>query len=81
MDEAKFRQLKRQADDARTTRDRAVGQLSAAMARLKEEFGCDTVAAAKKLLGKLEEETAAAETAYDEAVAEFKEAWDEHLQN
>ena len=79
IDEKQYRELKRKADSARQARDRAKGQLEATMTRLKDEFGCDTVAKAEKLATRLKKDAAKAEAAYDQAVAEFEEAWDDHL--
>jgi hypothetical protein len=81
VDEAKFRRLKEKAETARAARDKAAGQLEATMDRLKNEFQCQTVAAAKKKASELKREAAAAEKDYNKAVASFEEAWDEHLED
>jgi len=76
IDEKTFTALKRKVDNARSERDRAEGQLDAAMQRLEDEFGCKSLPAAKKKLATLEREATDAEAAYEEAVAAFKEEWD-----
>lgn len=81
IDEAKFKKLKRAAEEARQARDRAAGQLEAAMDRLKDEFGCDTVEEAQDLAKLLDAQAAEAEAAYDEAVEAFEEEWSEHLED
>ena len=81
IDERTFRQLKQRAQQARTARDNATGQLEAVMARLRDEFGCETLAAAEKKAVILTKEAALAETEFEGAVAEFEEEWHEHLAN
>mgnify|MGYP001565121621 CR=1 FL=1 len=75
IDEQKFKQLKKQADDARAAQDRAAGQLEATMERLKNEFDCATIEEAEKLLVKLNKEAAEAGAEYDEAVVTFEKEW------
>ena len=79
IDERKFRELKKQATDARAARDKAAGQLEAATERLESEFGCKTIAEAEKKLAQLEREAAKAEGAFDKAVAVFEGEWDDRL--
>lgn len=79
INEAEFKKRKKAADEARRTRDRAAGQLDAAMARLHDEFECETIEAAEALSGRLERKAAKAEKAYNTAVAEFEEEWGEQL--
>jgi len=79
VNEREFKELRRQAEEAKTTRDRAAGQLEAAMARLLDEFGCKTLEEAETLLTKLEAEAATAEADYETEVAKFKETWGGHL--
>lgn len=78
IDEAKYKSLKRRADEARQTRDKAAGQLEATMDRLQNEFGCDSVEAAQRKANQLNKEAAAAEKTYNKAVAAFEEAWGEY---
>lgn len=75
ISEREFANLREQAERARAAKHRAKGKLEAAMARLKEDYDCDTLEQAEALLATLEAEADAAETAYDLAVAKFKEDW------
>lgn len=75
IDEAKYKKLKKQAEEARSDRDRATGQLEAIMARLHDEYDCDTIEQAEKKLTKLTKAAKEAEAAYDSAVEEFEEQW------
>lgn len=81
IDEAEFRQRKRQAEQARQTRDKASGQLEAAMERLHTEFDCDTIEDAEKKASKFARDAARAEKEYDLAAKEFEEAWSEHAED
>ena len=79
VDEQEFKKLRRRAQAAQQARDKAEGQLEAAMERLHDEFGCDTVKAAEAMAKDLKREAEAAEAAYDEAAASFEEAWEAQL--
>jgi len=79
IDEQEFKRLKRRAMAARAARDKAAGQLEAAMERLESEFGCATIAAAEKEAARLEREAVKAEGVFNKAVATFEEEWDERL--
>ena len=61
------------------TRDKAAGQLEAAMERLEAEFGCKTIEEAEKKLTKMEREMAKAEEVFNKAVVAFEEKWDAQL--
>lgn len=52
----RFQQLKQRADSLRGERDQAVGALKELKKRLRKEFGCLTVADAKKELQQLDRE-------------------------
>lgn len=79
--EDEFRKLKRRADLAKQTRDKAEGQLEAAMDRLREEFGCKTVESAEEQLANLKAEAAEAERAYNKAVDAFEESWGDRTES
>lgn len=66
-----FEALKRRVDDATRRRDMAAGELAAAEARLLAEFGCKDIAAAKRLLAKLETEERGLAVEYADARAAF----------
>jgi len=81
IDEAKFKQLKKRATDAREARDKAAGQLEATMERLETEFGCTTIKAAEKKAAKLAKDADIAEGEYDAAVEAFEGEWNAHLED
>lgn len=76
IDEEKFRQLKRKAEEAQTAKDRATGQLQSVQKRLKDEFGCSSLKEAEAKAEKLDEEAKAAEEEFESAVQDFEEKWD-----
>ena len=79
IDEAEYRALKKKAEDAKTERDKAQGQLDAAMATLRDEFGCDTIEEAQEKMKKLEAEATKTEAAYETAKSKFETDWNERL--
>lgn len=79
VEEKEYKKLKKQADDAKTEHDRAAGQLEAAMSRLEEEFDCEDLVAAEKLLKKLDSEATKAEGKYEKAKTKFEEEWAERV--
>lgn len=79
IDEEEYRKLRKDAETARREHDEAVGQLNAAKEQLKTSFGCDTLEEAEVLLKKLRKEEKALGEAFEDAVAQFKEAWAERL--
>ena len=79
INEEKFRQLKRQAEEAQTARDKSSGQLEAAMKRLKDEFGCSSIKDAENKLKALTKEAEEAEEKYNNAVEAFEEKWDDRI--
>lgn len=81
IDKEKFDKLRAIAEKARTERDKAEGLLEAAKQRLKEEFGCKDLKAAKKLAAELDAEATDAEEAYETALAAFEEEWGDELDN
>jgi len=81
IDERAFKQLNQRAQQARTARDNATGQLEAVMTRLRDEFGCETLAAAEKKAAILTKDASLAEAEFEEAVTAFEEEWHEHLTN
>ena len=67
--------LKRKVEQAQQNADRADGALEQVTKRLKNEFGCPTLAAAKKKLKLLEKQEERALTEFENAVEEFEEEW------
>ena len=81
ISEKEYKRLKRMADEAKTESDRAQGQLDAAMATLKNEFGCSNMKQAEKVLEELNAEMEKAQEDYDKAKKKFEEEWSERLAN
>jgi hypothetical protein len=79
INEKEFKRLRRKAEAARVARDKAAGQLEAAMDRLQDEFGCNTVEAAEKKVAQHDREAKKAEASFEKAVAAFEEEWDDQL--
>jgi len=79
MDLKEYERLKTKVDRLQREADRAAGIRDEKMGRLKEEFGCKSLDAARKLLKTVEQETEEAEAGYAEALEEFKEKWGDKL--
>ena len=67
--------LVRKVEALRQRKAKADGALEQLLKRLKEEFGCKHLAAAKKRLEELEQEERDLFTAYKEAREEFDRKW------
>lgn len=79
IDLEKYQRLKRKADEAKTTHDRAVGALEEQTKSLKTDFEVDSLEAGETLHSKLLIEEQAAETEYNTALQEFESTWKEKL--
>jgi len=71
----KYLALKRRVESAQQKADQADGAQKEIMKQLKREFGCDTLAEAKKKLRQLEKQESVSKKAFDDALAEFEEKW------
>lgn len=76
IDEEKFRELKRKAEEAQTAKDRATGQLESVQKRLKDEFGCFSLKEAEAKATELDKEAKVAEEEFENAAKDFEEKWD-----
>lgn len=79
IDLDQYRRLKRQADDAKAEVDRAEGALSQLMKKLKEDFDCDTLDAAKSLLKQKTAERDEVEQKYNQELASFQKKWGDKI--
>lgn len=70
-----FEKLKMRVSDARRVADRAAGAAAELKKRLKTEFGCDDLAAAKSKLKKLERETAGLQKEFEIAARAFEKEY------
>jgi len=75
----KLLKMKARVSDAKEEKARAEGALTSAMQRLKTEFGCVTVAAAKKQQAKLETEIDTLTTEYENGIEQLEKdhEWDD----
>jgi hypothetical protein len=80
VNEAEYKRLKKQAEQAKADHDRAQGQLDSALERMAEEFGCTTLAEAKTLQAKLDKAEAKAAAHYEKACAAFEAEWGGRLE-
>ena len=70
-------ELKKKVDAMRRDADRAAGALDETMKRLKDEFGCDTIKAAKQKVWDLKRADAGAKDAFSLAFASIKKEFDD----
>ena len=71
--------LKSKIEKLKSNADRAEGALEQHMENLKEGFDCSSVKEAKALIKDMTEKQESVETAYDVALEEFKEKWEDKL--
>lgn len=75
IDIKRYQELKAAVDKAQRDHDRAEGALAQLMARLKADYGCDSIAEAEKELEVRRRKVVKDEKAYAEALAEFEREW------
>jgi len=73
-------QLKHAVEQLNQEKNRAEGRLEEAQKRIKEEFKVNTLAAAKKLLKKLETEEETARKEFEGELEAFNEEWADKLE-
>ena len=71
--------LKEKTEHLQREADKAAGVLESTMAKLKEDFDCDTLEEAEELLSKLDEEAGAAGVKYTKELKKFKDEFGELL--
>jgi len=71
--------LRKRVDAAKAKADRAAGALEKDLGRLKEDFECDSLEEAEKLLKKITKKEVGAKALYEEKKEAFEEEWGEHL--
>ena len=79
IDLKEYQKLKDKSEKAKADFSRAEGALSQQMKKLEEDFDCDSIEKAEKLLTKLEKEEKNAEKEYEKEFTTFKEKWEEKL--
>lgn len=75
MNEDQYRKLKREVEQAKAEAERAQGALEQLMRRLGEEFECEDLKEAKRLLMDLQEKKEKAERAFDKALKDYEFKW------
>jgi len=73
----RYQELQDSVNKKQQKLDRSKGALSQMEERLKNEFDCDSVEQAEKLLKKLEKEAAVAEKAFQKSFEAFEKEWDD----
>lgn len=79
MDIDRYKKLKADVDRSRRDADRAEGAFNQLMARLKKEFGCDTLEQAEVELAKRKKERDESGERFTEKLADFEETYGEML--
>lgn len=80
VDIPEYQRLKKRADELKAESDRAAGSLATVLARLKNEFGCESLEAAELKLAELRAAELRAAVAYNSALADFKEKYGDYLE-
>lgn len=76
---AKLVEIKERAARMRHEASKAEGAVHQLEARLREEFGCETLRDAEKLLGRLRREEEDARKKFESAAEEFDHQWSDRL--
>lgn len=76
---SRYIELKNKAKTAQENASKAEGALGEVKNRLKKEFGCSGIKAAKTKLADLEKQKNQAEKKFDKELRLFKEKWDGKL--
>ena len=79
MDLREYTDLKNKVEALRRKAERAQGAYEQLLKRLKDEFGCDSLDAARALLNKTEREVKKAKERFEQAKTEFEQNWQEKL--
>ena len=80
MDLKEFTRLKSKVDELQCRKDRATGALEQLRKQLKDEFDCESVEEAQKLLAKMEKEESKLEKDFDISLKEFNEKYGEMME-
>jgi hypothetical protein len=71
--------LKKEAEECQRAADKAQGEYEANLKRLKDEFGCPSLAQAKRKLLKLKKEEEELTEELKKGIAEYKEKWNDSI--
>ena len=75
-----FLELQKLVKQAREQASRAEGGLAEIMKRIEDEFGCDSLKAAKTKIKKLQQEKAEAEEKFEAGKRDFEKHWSNDIQ-
>jgi len=75
MNLPEYTKLQKAVEAKKSEIDQAVGARDQTVKQIKDEFGCNSFAEAKKLLADLEEEEKKAAAAFEKKLKEFKDEW------
>lgn len=75
LTEERYKEMKREVEDAQAEYQRARGAFDQLMKRLQKDFECDTIEAGKKLLVKLEARRDAALQEFTDALSRYEKRW------
>jgi len=81
IDLDEYKRLRARVDSLRRESDKAQGALEQLTGRLRDEFGCKTVAEAGRLLKRKEREAAEAELKFAAALEAFDDEWGGELED
>lgn len=70
--------LKKEAEECQRAADKAQGEYEANLKRLKDEFGCASLAQAKRKLIKLKKEESQLTEQLEQGIKEYKEKWNDN---
>jgi len=73
--EEKYRKLKQEVEETKAEADRAQGALEQLLARLKEEFDCDSLKEAKAKLNELKAKKEKAQSVFEKVLEDYEEKW------
>ena len=73
----KYLSLKKRVETAQQEADKAEGALSEVMKQLEREFDCSTLNEAKRKLKQLRKQAELSKKAFDDALEEFEEKWED----
>ena len=76
MDEAGLLKLKKQIDEANASISELKGQLSALLKQLKDDWKCNSVEDAEKLIVKMDKEIASLNNKIEEGMEELEEKYE-----
>lgn len=75
LNEKEYRRLKQEVEDAKSEANKAKGALEQLMSQLKEDFDCDDLKSAKRLLEELKTKRDKAQKDFEKEMQTYEEKW------